>query len=145
MGFSRQEYWSGLLCSPPGYLPHPGIKPMSLEAPALQTDSLPLSHWGKPIYRLYIHTYTQTYIYIYLFISYLVPQIILCNQWPQNSVAYHSKSYFSWPWICESTWGVLLQDVGHLDLATGRVQVCSCVSHPLWTQQLTWGRLLMTM
>ena len=69
MGFSRQEYWSGLLCSPPGYLPHPGIKPMSLEAPPLQTDSLPLTHRGKPIYRLYIHTYTQTYIYIYIYLS----------------------------------------------------------------------------
>ena len=26
-GFSRQEYWSGLLCSPPGRLPDPGIEP----------------------------------------------------------------------------------------------------------------------
>ena len=26
---------------------HPGIKPMSLMSPALQTDSLPLSHWGS--------------------------------------------------------------------------------------------------
>ena len=26
MGFSRQEYWSGLPCPPPGDLPHPGIK-----------------------------------------------------------------------------------------------------------------------
>ena len=32
MGFSRQEYWSGLLCPPPGDLPDPGIEP---EAPAL--------------------------------------------------------------------------------------------------------------
>ena len=30
MGFSRQEYWSGLLFPPPGNLPHPGIKPVSL-------------------------------------------------------------------------------------------------------------------
>ena len=27
MGFSRQEYWSGLPCPPPGDLPNPGIKP----------------------------------------------------------------------------------------------------------------------
>ena len=27
MGFSRKEYWSGLLCPPPGDLPDPGIKP----------------------------------------------------------------------------------------------------------------------
>ena len=38
MGFSRQEYWSGLPFSSPGDLPNPGIKPGS---PALQADSLP--------------------------------------------------------------------------------------------------------
>ena len=37
MGFSRQEYWSGLPCPPPGDLPNPGIKPRS---PALQVVSL---------------------------------------------------------------------------------------------------------
>ena len=35
MGFSRQEYWSGVLCPPPGDLPNPGIKPVSLMSPAL--------------------------------------------------------------------------------------------------------------
>ena len=35
MGFSRQEYWSGLPCSPPGDLPDPGIKLASLMSPAL--------------------------------------------------------------------------------------------------------------
>ena len=30
MGFSRQEYWSGLPCPPPGHIPHPGIKATSL-------------------------------------------------------------------------------------------------------------------
>ena len=35
MGFSRQEYWSGLPCPPPGDLPYPAIKPMSLMSPAL--------------------------------------------------------------------------------------------------------------
>ena len=37
MGFSRQEYWSGLPFPSPGDLPNPGIKPGS---PALQADSL---------------------------------------------------------------------------------------------------------
>ena len=36
MGFSRQEYWSGLPHPPPGDLPNPGIKPTSF---ALQVDS----------------------------------------------------------------------------------------------------------
>ena len=37
MGFSRQEYWSGLPFPSPGHLPNPGIEPRS---PALQADSL---------------------------------------------------------------------------------------------------------
>ena len=41
MGFSRQEYWSGLPFPPPGNLPNPGIESVS---PALQADSLLLSH-----------------------------------------------------------------------------------------------------
>ena len=35
MGFSRQEYWSGLPCPPAGDLPDPGIEPTSLMSPAL--------------------------------------------------------------------------------------------------------------
>ena len=38
MGFSKQEYWSGLPFPSPGDLPDPGIKPKS---PALQAGSLP--------------------------------------------------------------------------------------------------------
>ena len=39
MGFSRQEYWSGLPCSPPGDLPEPGMKPAFLKSPALAGQS----------------------------------------------------------------------------------------------------------
>ena len=35
MGFSRQEYWSGLPCPPPGDLPDPGIEPASRMSPGL--------------------------------------------------------------------------------------------------------------
>ena len=35
MGFSRQEYWSGLPCRPPGDLPHPGMELASLKLPEL--------------------------------------------------------------------------------------------------------------
>ena len=45
LGFSRQEYWSGLPFPSPGNLPHPGIKPRS---PTLQTDTLPSEPPGKP-------------------------------------------------------------------------------------------------
>ena len=44
-GSSRQEYWIGLPCSPPGDLPNPGIEPRS---PTLQADSLLSEPPGKP-------------------------------------------------------------------------------------------------
>ena len=45
MGFSRQEYWSGLPFPFPGDLPNPEIEPGS---PALQTDPLPSKPLGNP-------------------------------------------------------------------------------------------------
>ena len=48
MGFSRQEYWSGLLCHLPGDLPEPGLELTSLTSPALQVGSLLLVPPGKP-------------------------------------------------------------------------------------------------
>ena len=47
MGFSRQEYWSGLPFPSPGDLPDSGIEPRS---PALQADALP----SEPPGRLYL-------------------------------------------------------------------------------------------
>ena len=46
MGFSRQEYWSGLPFPSPGDLPNPGIEPRS---PALQADSLLSETPGNPL------------------------------------------------------------------------------------------------
>ena len=48
MGFSRQEYWSGLPCPPPGGFPDPGIKTASLVSPALAEVSLSLNYLGSP-------------------------------------------------------------------------------------------------
>ena len=45
MGYSRQEYWSGLPFPSPGDLPNPGIDPGS---PALQADALLSEPPGKP-------------------------------------------------------------------------------------------------
>ena len=52
MGFSRQEYWSGLPFPSPGDLPDPGIEP---ESPALQADALTFEPPGKPSPPLWIH------------------------------------------------------------------------------------------
>ena len=46
VGYSRQEYWSGLPFPSPGDFPNPGIEPRS---PALQADSLPSEPRVKPV------------------------------------------------------------------------------------------------
>ena len=64
MGFSRQEYWSGLSFPSPEDLPDPGIKPMSL---ALQGDSLPPVLLGSPLlFYFLISTYVKL---LYLVLS----------------------------------------------------------------------------
>ena len=56
MWFSRQEYWSGLPCPPPGDLPDPGIEPASLMSPVLAgkffTTSATLSLWNCLVFIL---------------------------------------------------------------------------------------------
>ena len=56
MGFSRQEYWSGLPFPSPGDLPDPGIE---LRSPALQADALTSEPPGKPLL-LFNHQYFGT-------------------------------------------------------------------------------------
>ena len=48
IGFSRQEYWSGVPFPLPEDLPDPGIKPESLCLLHWQVDSLPKAPPGKP-------------------------------------------------------------------------------------------------
>ena len=68
MGFSRQEYWSGLPFPSPEDLPNPGIKPRS---PALQADSLPT----EPLFNV---TFTPVFI---RFVIQLSNQVSLGIQW----------------------------------------------------------------
>ena len=75
MGFSRQEYWNGLPCPPPGDLPDPGIEPAFPVPLEFQLDSLLLSHQGSPLVCLHtylryiyiIQTYIHKYIWVYMF------------------------------------------------------------------------------
>ena len=47
MGYSRQEYWSGLPCPPPGNLPHPGTEPESIMSPVLAGEFFTTSALGE--------------------------------------------------------------------------------------------------
>ena len=57
MGFSRQEYWSGLPLPSPRNLPNPRIEPTSPVSPALQAYSLPTEPLKKP--KLYWFFYSN--------------------------------------------------------------------------------------
>ena len=59
MGFSRQEYWSGLPCLPVEDLPNPGIELVTPLFPALLADSLPTEPSGKPHF-IYSSVYMLT-------------------------------------------------------------------------------------
>ena len=70
MGFSRQEYWSGLTFPLPGDLPDPETEPGS---PALRADSLlseppPLYICNDICVYLYINSYLCIFIYRYIYI-----------------------------------------------------------------------------
>ena len=54
-GFSKQEYWSGLPCPPPGDLLNPGIEPRS---PTLQADSLLSELPGKPMFLIFFKIFS---------------------------------------------------------------------------------------
>ena len=86
MGFSSQEYWSGL---PPKDLPHPRIEPCVLH---WQADSLPLSHQGSPNLR-----------------GFTYPLVAMARELQKN----HSRSYtctwsvFLSPWFITSVFRAL--------------------------------------
>ena len=86
LGFSRQEYWSGLPFPPPRDLPHPGIEPTFPVAPALADEfccSLLLEPPGRPhssgsfffnfIFKLYI------IVLVLLNIKMNPPQVCMCS------------------------------------------------------------------
>ena len=81
MGFSRQEYWSGLPFPSPGDLPHPGIEPGS---PALRVDYLPSEPPGKSVSILepFVKYYLTIYGWVYFWACDYVPlsmYLFLCQ------------------------------------------------------------------
>ena len=78
MGFSRQEYWSGLSCPPPGDLPNPGIQPSSSKSPALA---------GR------FFTTSTTW------------EALICFNLPKNSLLCHG---FKWQWCTAASKSIVL-------------------------------------
>ena len=66
MGFPRQEYWSELPFPSPGDLPDPGMEPAS---PALQADSLLLSHQGSLLNHHIVYLKYMQFLFMQLYLS----------------------------------------------------------------------------
>ena len=116
VGFFRQEYWSGLLCPPPGDPPDPGIEPTSLTSAALagllrllywQVGALPQCHLGSPLimksyvclYSLKIYTsicvpipdyfnYCNYIMHVNIIVLVFPNQFLLENQFLRKNLAY---------------------------------------------------------
>jgi len=61
MGFSRQEYLSGLLCPPVWDLPNPGTEPVSLTSPALASRFFTTS----ATWEVHIHVYVMLFLVLF--------------------------------------------------------------------------------
>ena len=77
-------YWSGLPCPPPRGLPNPGIELASPVTTKLQSNSLPLSHWGSPFC---ISVCVCVCVCVCVLVAQLFP--ILCN--PMDCSPPHSS------------------------------------------------------
>ena len=79
MGFSRQEYWSGMPFPLPGDLPDPGIEPMSLISPALASGFFTTTAtWEAPHYIVCV-------LYYVLEMVSIKTQKQFPKEWPQNN------------------------------------------------------------
>ena len=95
MGFSRQEDWSGLPRPPPGDLPDPGIEPMYPTSPALQADSLPLTHWGSPYINYISFGKRKSFLGPYAVLSFLICVMSKSIGWREGWVEqYHLLHFF---------------------------------------------------
>ena len=64
LGFSRQEYWSGLSCLSPGDLPHPGIELAFLMSPALAGRFFTThATWEAPWWLFHVSKYRSTLLF----------------------------------------------------------------------------------
>ena len=87
MGFSRQEYWSGLPCPPSEDLPDPGIEPASLQSPALAGRFFTIcATWEAPSQVLIVANRAIAALNISIFIK--------------HSMLCYAKSLQSCPTLC---------------------------------------------
>ena len=143
MGFSRQEYWSGLSCPPSGDLPNKGIKPRSFMSPALAFTT---SATWEALLLVSPVIWMLTKVFA---IDWLIPwlcEIKAGMSWPsEKAMALHSST-FAWkiPWTEEpgglQSMGLLESDrtewlhfhfsLSYIGEGNGNPLQCSCLENP---------------
>ena len=100
MGFSRQDYWSGLPCPPPGDLPNPGIKPTSFMPPALAGGFFTTSAtWEAP---LVWYPFLDLIDSSFLFLPWTLSGSITSPCLTVSSLSSYCKEVqFSHVWLCD--------------------------------------------
>ena len=95
MGFSRQEYWSGLLCPSPGDLPDPGIELTSLTSPASVGGFFTISTtWealtcSKFIFKFYL----KSWLFFFFFLQWLVAELYFpCSVSPNGFLRFNCRN-----------------------------------------------------
>ena len=163
MGFSRQEYWSGLPFPSPGDLPDPGIEPRS---PALQTDTLTSEPPGNPKKESEV---AQSCLALYdpmdcsppgssvhgILQARVLEWVAICTYIERVNVKQSSSS--CWPWVvafvcllfCWHTWWehwdflkkqpVSITHVGSIKKGSGSGPASWITARAVWGQQLQQG------
>ena len=117
MGFSRQQYWSGLPFPSPGDLPDPGIEPGS---PPLQADALSSEPPRKPlILATFKKTGEITFNIIFYLTQYIQNIVISMHKWQKNGIVYI---------ILLSLWNPVC--ILQLQHGSNQFQKCETTFHP---------------
>ena len=101
MGFSRQEYWSGLPCPSPGYLPNPGVEPASFMSPALAGGFFTTStSLGSPlIYQILEYSVPRylSKIHVHTTLGYRLGYVwcVLKGDWRDSKGPFHGQKISS--------------------------------------------------
>ena len=93
MGFSRQEYWSGLPFLASRDLPYPGIEPMSLASLVLVVDSLPTESPWKSVNQLYFNFKKMTRITKFRTAEWMLVPFTETGNWTQSRFENHYAYY----------------------------------------------------
>ena len=89
MGFSRQEYWSGLPFPSPGDLPDPGLELLSPTSPAAAGGFFTSAAPGKPSFIYDFFNFSQRFLVFFLILIYLAVLGLSCGTWYVWSSLWH--------------------------------------------------------